>query len=338
MLNQLIHLATDLSAEGRRQLLHAVTDLFLIDAEPSAQASEHFAEIADTALKRMQDEDRAAYAARVAPHGTLPRVLARRLASDPSAAVACVVLKLSPLLTDADLAAIAVTHSAEHLRAIAERPTLSPTVTDALIKRGDEKALQTVSANEGARFSDRGMSDLLKRSEADPVVLQNLKGRLRQLSPGQAKRVQAIVEQMVAIPGGPSDGNNHRREAQQRRLEVKLLLAELQAGQRSLDNAVELLASEDRAFDLARLIGAVAGLQDAQVLKVLLEPDVSGIAVACRSIGLSTGGFKAVLRLRAARLDQTSRAIERDCEAYEDLPQEVSEHTIRFLKVRAKVA
>jgi len=138
--------------------------------------------------------------------------------------------------------------------------------------------------------------------------------------------------------GSTPPAGSPRREAQPRRLEVKHLLTDLETGTRSLDEVAALLTDDDRAFDLARVIGTMSGVPDAQVLKALLEPDVAGIAVACGSVGMSSDGFRAVLKLRAARLTQSARQTDRELKAFEELPHEVSEHAMRFLKARTKVA
>lgn len=341
MLERLKQLATNASPEGRRQLLYAITDLFLMDAAPSDAAQEHLTHIADRSLERMATRDRADYAQKVAPKSALPRAVARRLASDPDIAVANVVLKLSPVLTDGDLASIALSHSQLHLAAIAERADLSETVTGVLVERGDQNVLRCVSGNEGAQFSDEAMVRLIARSKADPQVFQSLVQRARRLPPEQAARVLRIAAkvapQRVQPSPAPEPPPTLQRQAQERRLELKFLIGDIQSGNRGIGEVVTLLASEDRAFDLAQVIGMMANTPNAQILKALLEPDVSGIAVACRSIGLDPQAFRSILELRQARLHGSPRQIERDLQAFQDLPGEVSEHAMRFLKVRAKV-
>jgi hypothetical protein len=341
MLERLKQLAGNASPEGRRQLLYAVTDLFLMDSSPSEAAKEHLTHIADRSLGTMVGPDRADYARQVAPKPALPRDVAKRLASDPDIAVANVVLKLSPVLTDEDLAAIALTHSQLHLAAIAERADLSETVTSVLVERGDNTVLRCVSSNEGAQFSDEAMVRLITRGKADPQVFQSLVQRARRLPPDQARRVLQIAAkvapQQAQSPTTAPEMPSLQRQAQERRLEVKFLIGDIQAGKRAPGEVIKLLAAEDRAFDLAQVIGVLANTPNAQILKALLEPEVSGIAVACRSIGLDAQAFRSVLELRQTRLQVSQRQIERDLEAYEGLPGEVSEHTMRFLKVRTKV-
>jgi uncharacterized protein (DUF2336 family) len=70
----------------------------------------------------MAGSDRAAYAERVAAVPTLPKQLAKKLASDSEIKVAGPVLKLSPVLPADELAGIASTHSQLHLWPAAAKP------------------------------------------------------------------------------------------------------------------------------------------------------------------------------------------------------------------------
>lgn len=344
MLDQLSQLSADTSSEGRRRLLSAVTDLFLVDSDPTDEAQEHYTAIAERSLSEMQTPDRQDYAERVAAEPTLPRSVANTLASDPEADVARLVLKLSPVLTDADLAAIAVTHSQKHLVAIAERETLSENVTDILVDRGDRQVLRTVSGNEGAAFSDQGFDRLVERGGEDRQVQANLTKRQEQLPVSQARRVMQIAAQAAYQSAGPQveliSGEPPKRvvrEARERRLELKLLIADLKDGRRVIDDVVGILARDDRAFDLAQVISTFSDIPNAQALRALLQPEPTGIAVACRALGLSAESFRSVLELRAKRLGLPATRIPADLSAYETLPAETSERAMRFLKVRAKM-
>jgi uncharacterized protein (DUF2336 family) len=347
MLDRLARMSADASSEGRRELLNAVTDLFLIDSEPSDAAVEHFAEIADRSLTVMSGDDKAVYAERVAAEPTLPNPVARRLASDSEYAVAHLVLKLSPVLTDADLAAIAVTHPQSHLVAIAQRVSLSESVTDILVERGNQKVLRTVSGNDGAHFSDVGLDKLIERGGEDIQVQRNLAGRSEQLPTSQAKRVLQIAAQISMSNGSPEyatetvSGDAPKRvarQAREKRLEVRLLIADLKDGKRELDDIVATLAREDRAFDLAQILSTLSDVQNAHVLRALLQKESSGIAVACRSAGVGREAFRTILELRASRLDLPATQVARDVESYEQLATELSDRAMRFLKMRSKVA
>jgi hypothetical protein len=342
MLRNLTRMPADLSSDSRRQLLNAVTDLFLLDQEPSDASKEHYGEIAVTSLPHLGDEDRKGYADRVAAMPTLPRNVAVTLGGDGNAEVARLVLTLSPVLTDGDLAAIAVSQTQQHLAAIAERARLSESVTDILVERGDRTVLTTVSANEGAAFSDRGFDRLLERGNGDAAITGNL-ARRSDLAPKRAERVLRIVGQLADGSGRPEgaatgDATSLARQARQQRLEVKLLLSDLAAKVRELDDVLTMLADEDRAYHLAQVLSQVSDITPEQALRVLMQRDASGIAVTCRSLGIGATAFRAILQLRARRLYFSSRDIDDDVDAYAKLDLATAERTLRFLKLRTRIA
>ncbi len=338
MLSSLTRMPSEMSSEARRQLLNAVTDLFLLDQDPTEPSKAHYGEIALRSLPHLEDEARKAYAGHVAAVPSLPHEVAVTLAGDADSEVARLVLKLSPVLTDTDLAAIAVSQSQHHLAAIAERARLSESVTDILVQRGDRTVLHTVSANEGAHFSDKGFDTLLERGGKDAEIGGAL-ARRSDLTPNRASRVLEIVE---GLSGGawskPADeAATLARRARQQRLEVKLLLADLGAGKRELDEIVTMLAEEDRAYHLAEVIAQASGITNEQALRVLLQRDVSGIAVTCRSLNLGIAAFKSVLELRSRRLLFGARDAEGDLKNYASLDTATAERTLRFLKLKTKI-
>jgi len=341
MLRNLTRMPADMSSDSRRQLLHAVTDLFLLDRDPNEGSKNHYGEIAMSSLSYLGEEERKGYAERVASLSTLPHNVAVSLGSDNSIEVAQLVLTLSPVLTDTDLAAIAVTQSQKHLVAIAERASLSENLTDILVERGDNEVLHTVSANKGALFSDRGFDRLLERGNGDSAVTGAL-ARRSDLSPNRAQRVLWIVGQLAESAG--SDGkpvesaSSLAKQARQQRLEVKLLLADVAAKVREVDDVLTMLADEDRAYHLAQVLAQVADLSIEQALRVLMRRDASGIAVTCRSLGIGTTAFRAILQLRARRLYFSSLDIDDDVDAFTKLDLSTAERTLRFLKLRTKIA
>ncbi|MCO5092830.1 DUF2336 domain-containing protein [Bosea sp. (in: a-proteobacteria)] len=340
MLRNLTRMPAEMSPDSRRQLLHAVTDLFLLDGDPNEMVKEHYGEIAAGSLSHLNDAERKGYADRVAAVPSLPHNVAVTLGGDGNAEVARLVLSLSPVLTDTDLAAIAVSQSQQHLVAIAERARLSESVTDILVERGDKAVLHTVSANEGAAFSDRGFDRLLERGEDDAAIAGAL-ARRSDLAPNRAQRVLRIVEQLSegagAAPATEASASL-ARQARQQRLEVKLLLSDLAAKVREVDDVLTMLADEDRAYHLAQVLSHIADISIDQALRVLMQRDASGIAVACRSLGIGATAFRAILQLRARRLYFSSHDIDDDVDAYGKLDLATAERTLRFLKLRTKIA
>lgn len=340
MLHSLTRMPANMSSDSRRQLLNAVTDLFLLDQDPSELAKEHYGEIAVHSLSRLESDDRRDYADQVAAEPSLPRAVAVTLASDADADVARLVLKLSPVLTDTDLAAIAVSQSQRHLIAIAERVQLSESLTDILVERGGNDVLQTVSSNEGAQFSEKGFDRLLSRGGDDTVITAALAQR-SDLTPNRAERVLRIVEQMADAPVAPNsqitDGQSLARQARQQRFEVKLLLSDLTEKVRELDDVLIMLADEDRAYHLAQVLAQAADITTEQALRVLMQKDASGIAVACKSLGVGSAAFLAIITLRSRRLYFSPQDLDDSVKEYAKLDVATADRTLRFLKVRSKL-
>lgn len=94
------------------------------------------------------------------PH--LDRALARRLAEDVLD-VATPILVHSLALSDDDLVQVIQACSIDHARAVAMRPTLNVSVTDALINTDDEIVVLRVAANNNARISAGGFHHVLDR-------------------------------------------------------------------------------------------------------------------------------------------------------------------------------
>jgi hypothetical protein len=85
------------------------------------------------------------------------------------------------------------------------------------------------------------------------------------------------------------------------------------------------------------VISTFSDIPNTQALRALLQKEASGIAVACKAMGLSETSFRSVLEMRASRLGIPAKQIERDLASYEGLTAELSERAMRFLKVRSKV-
>lgn len=337
MLRNLTRMPADMSSDSRRQLLNAVTDLFLLDEEPSDLAKAHYGEIAVHSLSHLESTDRKDYADQIAAVPSLPREVAVTLASDSDSDVARLVLKLSPVLSDTDLAAIAVSQSQAHLVAIAERARLSEGLTDILVQRGDRDVLQTVSANQGAAFSEGGFDKLLQRSSGDAIITGAL-ARRSDLSPQRAQRVLQIVRQLNdGSAAQTADGASLAQQARQQRLEVKLLLADLTASVRELDDVVTMLAEDDRAYHLAQVLAQAGAISTEQALRVLMQRDVSGIAVICRSLSIGEEAFRALLELRGRRLYFSSQDLDDALRDYKRLDAATADRTLRFLKLKTKL-
>jgi hypothetical protein len=193
------------------------------------------------------EEARKVLADAVAPNERAPVRLIRQLAFDDSILVARPVIRLSPLLLDEHLLALATVKSPEHLLAICERSSLNAGVTDIILSRANGEILIAVASNPGACFSERGQSRLVEAALDDgglyDVVLQRPDLAARLDAPDEAPRHGAawgpppVVPAASAPPVLPTPAPVDRTPAFD--LELRDLLAK-----RSVDAAIGALADK----------------------------------------------------------------------------------------------
>ena len=139
------------------------------------------------------EQVRAAIAEVVRAMPEAPRRLILRLARDTAIAVSEPVLRLSPILTEADLMALLRTPPCpEAATAIARRPGLAASVADAIAAGGDDAAIRALLANPSAQLREAALDGLIARAAAHetwhaPLVRRPL------LPPRAARALAGIV-------------------------------------------------------------------------------------------------------------------------------------------------
>src|ERR1700685_3514717 len=107
---------------------------------------------------------RAALAARLSILANAPRPLVGQRAHEDELSIAGPLLRRSPVIDEQALIEIARLRGQGHLLAMSERPTLSPDLTDVIVRRGDRDVVRCAAGNAGAQFSQAGYSELIKRA------------------------------------------------------------------------------------------------------------------------------------------------------------------------------
>ena len=144
--------------------------------------------VADTA-----EEVRGAIAEVVKAMPAAPHRLILRLARDTAIAVSEPVLRLSPILTDADLMALLRTPPCpEAATAIARRPALCAPVADAIAAGTDHAAIRVLLANPSAQLREAALDGLIARA-ADHADWHEPLVRRPVLPPRAARALAAIV-------------------------------------------------------------------------------------------------------------------------------------------------
>ena len=167
------------SQEKRAVTLKRVTDLFLGENERlSEEQIQVFDEVLGHLITRMESTALIDLSERLAPINNAPCKVVHTLARDDEIAIAGPVLSLSDRLTTPDLIEIAMAKSQSHLLAISKRSSLSESLTDTLIERGDQQVIRKLAENAGARFSEKAYAHLIDQPKADESLLEILGLRL----------------------------------------------------------------------------------------------------------------------------------------------------------------
>src|SRR5882762_7590818 len=133
---------------------------------------------------------RADLAERLSVLANAPRALVGQLAREDEISIAGPLLRRSPVIDEQALIEIARMKGQGHLLAMSERPTLSPGITDVIVRRGEREVVRRAAGNAGARFSQAGYSSLIKRASQDGVLTLTV-GQRDDLSGPQLKDLLA---------------------------------------------------------------------------------------------------------------------------------------------------
>ena len=172
-LNELNEAISKGSPESRARALWRATDI-LIEGRYTEDQIWVFGEVIGRLSEEIEQATRAKLAKRLAHSNNAPFNVIMVLASDDSIDVAGPVLQFSQRLDTNSLVTNARSKSQAHLLAISKRSSIPVVVTDELVTRGNSEVLQSVAANDGARFSNFGFLRMIKRSEGDSILAEHI--------------------------------------------------------------------------------------------------------------------------------------------------------------------
>ena len=163
------------SQETQVRTLRRITDLFLGTKEKlSEEQIEVFDEVLSHLIARMESTALIELSERLAPVNNAPNNVVHTLAIDDEIAVAGPVLALSDRLNTQDLVEIAMAKSQSHLLAISRRSSLSASLTDVLVERGDTQVITALAENAGAELSEKAYAEIIDKSGTDETLLEKL--------------------------------------------------------------------------------------------------------------------------------------------------------------------
>ena len=343
------------TAERRLKALWHATDLLISGAD--GYDDDQIALFDDVIFRLASDIEakaRAKLASRLATVANAPGRVVQILAADDDIAVARPLLTHSPRLDDADLAANARTKSQDHLLAISRRASLSESVTDVLVARGEQRVVRSVARNSGARFSDAGFRMLVKRSTGDEVLATHVglrrdlprhhfqkllekasatvRKKLTAANPQAAGAVRDVVAEIVGslhseVRNASSDYAPAREQVDALHRDGRLDEAEVYAYARALKFAETTVA-------IARLAGIPIEVAE----RAMLEDGPDTALILAKSAGLSWTTAKAVLLLQAADRGMSAQDLDQAMRNFTRLQPETARRVTAFYHARQRAA
>jgi uncharacterized protein (DUF2336 family) len=138
---------------------------------------------------------REALAAHLKSTPDLPHDVALALAKDVDS-VALPMLKFSEVLTEEDLIEIVRGQESAKQVAIAQRPTVTAGVSEALVETGNEQAVARLVGNEGAVLSEAALDQVIDCYEQSAAVADSLARRVN-LPPAISERVVSALSERL---------------------------------------------------------------------------------------------------------------------------------------------
>jgi uncharacterized protein (DUF2336 family) len=293
---------------------------------------------------------RADLAERLSLLANAPRGLVGQLAREDEIVIAGPLLRRSPVIDEQALIEIARAKGQGHLLAMAERPTLSPGLTDVIVRRGDRDVVRRAAGNAGAHFSHTGYSALIKRAGQDGVLTLKV-GQRDDLSPQQLRdllagsvdvvrrrlfevvkpnRQTAIKQAMSEISGIAERVESRRDFAPAQRT----VLALHHAGE--LDESALLgFAKSYKYEESVVVLAAMSGVAIATLDRLITGDRYDPILIAGKAIGLEWATVRALILLRLGANRVPSQAdIESARVNFARLMPSTAERVVSFWKVR----
>lgn len=159
-------LARDSDEAVRAELAAKIAKLTAEEGQGAQEKAQRFVEETLEVLARDQaTRVRQMLAEALKSVADAPPQVIQRLARDAEDVVACPVLEFSPLLSDEDLLEIiAASGVSSRLCAISRRSNLGETISDAIVKRDDRRAVAELLANKSAQIREETLDRLIDAS------------------------------------------------------------------------------------------------------------------------------------------------------------------------------
>jgi uncharacterized protein (DUF2336 family) len=297
----------------------------------------------------MQDNVLAELAHQFADAPDAPVGLMRDLANH-AFEIAGPVLERSHVLDEQTLLQIVNYQSQQHIKAVAQRDNVSETLSDAIVRFGDDHALDALMRNDGAEVSRTSMEAAVDRARRNALLHEAVVER-RDLPLDLLNEMYFVVEtrlrDQILDRNASVDPKTLDAALSNARERVKSAVGNLDA---ETKNAMAFIQSKKNAGELnARLLvslyreakrmhflyglAEVTNLDHETVAGLLERQDIDGLAMICRASNIERPLFVTLAVLTCGGEEAMDKA-EEFGRLYNNVPIEAAQRAMRFLKVR----
>jgi hypothetical protein len=334
------------SPERWSEILRQITSLFLIAAHRLTDAQiVVFDAVFLQLVERVDAQTLALLSGNLSGLSTAPPNTMRRLALHDEILVAGPVLRRSNHLTDRNLVEIASLRGEEHLLEIASRKTVSASLSDELVARGELSVLGRLTQNLGVKFSqdgcvalvaiarqDRGLAEqVARRSDLPPALRRQLvakvtddRTRFLQTVPsslqGKIRTAVATTVERVEFPA-PTQADYSAAMAK---------MVELSRKGGLNDRSVNSFAVKREYMDVVAALSFLSGAPVNVILPLLHTAELDGLVVACKAARLNWSTTTMIVRHRPGAATVAEKEIERAKATFDALSLSVAQRTIRL--------
>ena len=337
----------------RAEVLCRVTDLFALR---SGSFSEDQIALFDVVMAKLLDNienaARAQFGSRIAKLPDAPRGVIRLLAHDDAILVAGPVLTHSERIDVDTLVDAARTKSQDHLLAISGRKLLLESVTDVLLDRGNRAVVSATAHNAGAKFSEFGVSTLVRKARDDgdlalcvwsrpDIPRQNLvklfvdaseavKNQLVEADPRRAELIKSMVAKATDdLQTKARAGSNDFAHAAE---EVR----ELNAAGKLNEERLIVFADEGSFDKVVAALSLMCDIPLGAVERSFVQNQTEQIVVLARALNLSWATTLKLLLLHAGVNGSSRQQLDVTFANFFRLQPETARMALKFYRMREK--
>jgi uncharacterized protein (DUF2336 family) len=347
---KLVDLARATDSGQRRELLRDVTDLFFETSDTRTEReSALFDDVLQLVAAEMQDSVLSELAQTFADAVDAPVGLMRDLANH-SFEIAGPVLQKSRVLDEQTLLQIVSYQSQQHIKAVAQRPAVSENLSDAIVRFGDDFALDALIRNDSAKISRSSMETavdraqrnaflhdgVVKRSDLPLDLLNEMYFVVETTLRDQIMKRNSSVDPETLDAALTKARARMSKSAGEVSAEAKQAVAFIESKKRAGALNAALLVSlyrEAKQMHFWCGLAELTHLDRDTIADLLARQDIDALAMICRAAGIERPLFVTIAVLICGGDEAMSRA-EEFGRMYNSVPIEAAQRAMRFFKMR----